>query len=212
MQSLEICGMCTKTVSNKSPKSAKCCSALRAVSWKAEPYPLQTLHAENLIFIHNSLLNIERDQPGLLSSQDVRHDNDHDDITSIQILPTSSEVQSERAEYLPIKDPRSLHLGGLEGLIDRQFRLLREDNIGLLRDIIRAEIEALREPSASRVVSSKAQQNLRRFAYKDVKLMRISFDRVGGLRAHYHFVNRKQGSRSLKWRVVNGGSIKTPLL
>lgn len=132
-------------------------------------------------------LNIARDQPGLLSSHGARHDNDHDDMLSIQILPTASEIQSERAEYLPTKDPQGLHLGGLEGLLDRQFRLLREDNIGPLRDIVRAEIEALREPLASNAVTSKSQQNLRRFAYKDVQLTQLTFDRIGGLRAHLSF-------------------------
>lgn len=130
-------------------------------------------------------LNLERDQPGQLSPQGPRHDNDHEDVSLISILPTASEVQSQRAEYLPVRDPRSLHLGGTEGLIDRQFRLLREDTIGQLRDIVRAETESLRDPSSLALVPRNAQQ--RRFAYKNVELEQITFSRVGGLRAELSF-------------------------
>lgn len=136
-------------------------------------------------------LHLERDRPGQLSSKGARHDNDHDDISRISILPTASEVLSERTEYLPVRDPRHLHLGGLKGLLDRHFRLLREDTIGQLRDSVRAEIDALRDPSAPELVPSKLQQNIRRFAYKDVKLMKVTFTRVTGLQAHLSFPQPK---------------------
>jgi AAA domain/CCCH-type zinc finger len=141
-------------------------------------------HITPAIIPNFAALNLERDQPGWLSPQGARHDNDYDDINLISILPTAQEVQSERAEYLPIQDPRSHHIGGVEGLVDRHFRLLREDTVGQLRDTVRAEIECLRDPSAPALVSSRGQQNVRRFAYKDVKLMQVTFDRVHGLRAH----------------------------
>ncbi len=140
-------------------------------------------------------LNLERDQPGQLSAKGVRHNNDHDDVSLISILPTASEVRSERAEYLPAKDPRSLHLGGVEGLVDRHFRLLREDTVGPLRDIARVEIESLRDPSARALGSSKARQSVRRFAYKDVKLVQITFDRVSGLRAQLSFSQPKAAAK-----------------
>jgi AAA domain/Zinc finger C-x8-C-x5-C-x3-H type (and similar) len=140
---------------------------------------------------HFAALRLERDQPGLLSPKGPRHDNDHDDVKCVAILPTASEVRSERAEYLPLKDPRSLHLGGAEGLIDRQFRLLREDTVGQLRDIVRAEMENLQDTSVPATASSSIQQNVQRFAYKDVKLMQVTFDRVGGLRARLSFPQPK---------------------
>jgi AAA domain len=142
-------------------------------------------HSRNrsAILPHFAALNLARDQPGQLSPNGARHDNDHDDVNLILVLPTSSEVRSERAEYLPLKEPRSLHLGGVEGLVDRQFRLLREDTIGQLRDIVRAEIELLRDPSASTRLSGQTQHNFRRFAYRDIKLVQITFDRAAGLRA-----------------------------
>ncbi|KAI1483737.1 P-loop containing nucleoside triphosphate hydrolase protein [Daldinia eschscholtzii] len=61
-----------------------------------------------------------------------RHDNDHEDITKIRILPT-----------IPPQDPTQLHLPGIQGLIDRHFRLLREDMVGQLKDCIAEELRLL---------------------------------------------------------------------
>ncbi|KAJ6114997.1 hypothetical protein N7486_000775, partial [Penicillium sp. IBT 16267x] len=77
----------------------------------------------------------QRDPPG------GRHDNDHTDICNIRIMPTFDEISSSRSEYLPPKDPRQWHVPGLAGLLDRNFRLLREDTIGQLRDAIHAELQ-----------------------------------------------------------------------
>ncbi|KAL5343605.1 hypothetical protein BJX70DRAFT_407270 [Aspergillus crustosus] len=70
-----------------------------------------------------------------------RHNNDHMRFTSIQIMPTMDEILSPRAEYLPERDPSRWHIGGLEGLLDRNFRLLREDSVGILRDTIHQVIK-----------------------------------------------------------------------
>ncbi|KAL6233126.1 hypothetical protein BDW75DRAFT_252193 [Aspergillus navahoensis] len=70
-----------------------------------------------------------------------RHDNDHADICKIKIMPTFQEILSPRSEYLPVKDPRQWHIRGLAGLLDRNFRLLREDTVGQLRDAIHAELQ-----------------------------------------------------------------------
>lgn len=37
-----------------------------------------------------------------------RHDNDHADICSVQILPTFQEIMSPRSEYLPGKHPQQI--------------------------------------------------------------------------------------------------------
>lgn len=71
--------------------------------------PLQIVSA---VLPHFATPNLEPDRPGQLSAQGIRHDSDHDDINSISILPTGLEIQSERAKYLPSKDPRNFHLGG----------------------------------------------------------------------------------------------------
>lgn len=77
----------------------------------------------------------QRDPPG------GRHDNDHADISDIKIMPTFEEITSSRAEYLPVKDPRKWHVNAVAGLLDRNFRLLREDTIGQLRDVVHAELQ-----------------------------------------------------------------------
>ncbi|RAH41543.1 P-loop containing nucleoside triphosphate hydrolase protein, partial [Aspergillus brunneoviolaceus CBS 621.78] len=82
------------------------------------------------------------DLPGELSAHGPRHDNDHASIPHIRLLPTINEIFSlERAEFLPARDPvfdtLDQHETGIRRLLDNQFRLLREDTAGLLRDSIR---------------------------------------------------------------------------
>ncbi|RAH69049.1 uncharacterized protein BO66DRAFT_421080 [Aspergillus aculeatinus CBS 121060] len=82
------------------------------------------------------------DLPGELSAHGPRHDNDHAYIPHIRLLPTINEIFSlERAEFLPARDPvfdtLDQHETGIRRLLDNQFRLLREDTAGLLRDSIR---------------------------------------------------------------------------
>lgn len=72
-----------------------------------------------------------------------RHDNDHADINDIQILPTLEEIASSKQEYLPFINPSQDTLQGVTGLLDRHFRLLREDSVGQLRDAVKAELDRL---------------------------------------------------------------------
>lgn len=72
-----------------------------------------------------------------------RHSNDHADICAIRILPTSDEITSTKREYLPILDPSEHRVKGIDGLLDRQFRLLREDTVGQLRDAVARELRIL---------------------------------------------------------------------
>ncbi|PYI11934.1 P-loop containing nucleoside triphosphate hydrolase protein [Aspergillus sclerotiicarbonarius CBS 121057] len=83
------------------------------------------------------------DLPGELSEFGPRHDNDHSAISHIQILPTISEILSDddRQEFLPVRcsvgTPFLHHERGIRRLLDTQFRLLREDTSGVLRESIR---------------------------------------------------------------------------
>ncbi|KAH8430071.1 uncharacterized protein LDX57_007742 [Aspergillus melleus] len=85
------------------------------------------------------------DFPGELSSFGARHDNDHALIEDIRILPTLSEIHSQRDDFLPTRVTRtssnSHHQEGILRLLDSQFRLLREDTSGLLRDAVRLVVE-----------------------------------------------------------------------
>jgi len=83
---------------------------------------------------------LDSDFPGHRSKFGPRHDNDKASIADINILPTRSEIMSlERAEYLPIRDysPTAHHLPpGMRRVLDTQFRLLREDTSGQVREAL----------------------------------------------------------------------------
>ncbi|GAX74369.1 hypothetical protein CEUSTIGMA_g1818.t1 [Chlamydomonas eustigma] len=84
--------------------------------------------------VSESLIAIEDIQAG----PGGRHDNDHMDYRSIKIIPTASEALCIKLPYLPrAVDPSSL-LSAEAALMDRQFRLMREDMMGALRTAISA--------------------------------------------------------------------------
>ena len=130
---------------------------------------------------------IHQDMPGSLSMEGPRHDNDHKDITDIKIMPTTQEVQSHRLEYLPFRDPGAWHLPGIKGLLDRQFRLLREDTVGQLRDAVGLEVERLRNAGRSREATKNSKQGPRTIAYKDSDLIDVEFDKWKGLQVSLEF-------------------------
>lgn len=68
-----------------------------------------------------------------------RHDNDHVGFRSISVCPTADEVNSLDPPALP-----SVQLPGEDGLLERHFRLLREDMVSSLRESIKG---SPRDPS-----------------------------------------------------------------
>ncbi|KAI9781350.1 MAG: hypothetical protein M1816_002396 [Peltula sp. TS41687] len=130
---------------------------------------------------------IHQDMPGLLSVEGPRHDNDHEEITKIKIMPTAQEIQSHRLEYLPIRDPAALHLPGIQGLLDRQFRLLREDTVGQLRDSVGLEIERLRNSQQSQSAPARIKHATRTVVYHNVCVVDIELDKRKGLQMVVEF-------------------------
>ncbi|OJD33889.1 nf-x1 finger and helicase domain protein [Diplodia corticola] len=122
------------------------------------------------------------DPPGRLSTKGPRHDNDHEDIRAIQVLPTWQEVKSLRQEYLPVKDPGTWHKSGIQGLLDRHFRLLREDTVGQLRDAVHAEVSRMEDPNNRSTQHQNGRQGLRTYTYDGVSVADFSIDRKDGLR------------------------------
>ncbi|KAJ6096169.1 hypothetical protein N7486_006915 [Penicillium sp. IBT 16267x] len=106
-------------------------------------------------------LVLQREGPG------GRHNNDHGNICDIEIMPSYEEISSTRSEYLPVNDPGQWHLDGLDGLLDRNFRLLREDTVGQLRDAIHKTIDK----------PSKAQKRV----YHGASIADCRFDWLAGL-------------------------------
>lgn len=137
--------------------------------------------------IHRATFELSQDLPGTLSKEGPRHDNDHENIHDIRILPTVLEIQSHRQEYLPSKDPNRNHHPGLKGLLDRQFRLLREDTIGQLRDAVRIELDALTRQSSVKLALKREIQGTRKIVYQNVCLLRLAIDKRKGLQIVIEF-------------------------
>jgi hypothetical protein len=119
------------------------------------------------------------DQPGELSEQGPRHDNDFENIDDIQILPTMGEILGDRAEYLPRSDPSTWHLKGAAGLLDRQFRLVREDTVGQLRDAAKVELSRIQNPFEQMGPSKTA--GARTYSYRNVRLVGVEMEPQKGL-------------------------------
>lgn len=120
------------------------------------------------------------DRPGHLSDDGPRHDNDHASIKDIKILPTTAEIAASRNEYLPSLDPSEWHCDGVEGLLDRNFRLLREDTVGQLRDAAKFELEKLLNP-VRKADDDKRFHGARTFVYRNVHFESAGFDFDHGL-------------------------------
>ena len=124
-----------------------------------------------------------------------RHNNDFDDICQIKIMPSFEEICSPRGEYLPVTDPVQWHIDGIDGLLDRNFRLLREDTVGQLRDAIHHEL------------SPRAQQSqLRKFVYPKCLVANLEFNWLSGLYFEVDFpqpagvTNHSPMAREMWWQ------------
>ena len=155
---------------------------------------------------HRPIFELGIDLPGALSELGPRHDNDHADIFDIKILPTTDEILSPRLEYLPSSDPTKLHLPGLAGLLDRQFRLLREDTVGQLRDAVQIECKRLTKPANAQSPPQRRNNGIRNTIYHNVALLRLEFDRKRGLQIVAEFdqppalAKKGAGEREEWWR------------
>ena len=114
--------------------------------------------------------------PGTLAAAGPRHNNDQIHIQDIKILPTAEEIVSQRAEYLPTRDSTKWHMVGMPGLLDQQFRLLREDTVGQLRDSVRTVLEDMN--TAIPLNSRKMQKSgARVHKYQNVALANLYYNK-----------------------------------
>ncbi|KAI7714755.1 hypothetical protein KC353_g6625, partial [Hortaea werneckii] len=152
-----------------------------------------------------ALFTLERPGPGELNIDGVpRHDNDHVDICGISILPTTLEIQFAGAEYLPLADPTQWHIGGLEGLLDRHFRLLRADTVGQLRDTAKTELARLQAPEARGPTQQNQQRTSRAFVYGNATIVDVTFTSRNGIEFAISFdqpgnVQRKNKNERKDW-------------
>ncbi|KAI2622163.1 hypothetical protein GGS26DRAFT_249873 [Hypomontagnella submonticulosa] len=121
------------------------------------------------------------DLPGRLSADGPRHDNDHADICDIGILPTREEITSIRNEYLPTTDSSLFHRPGMQGRLDREFRLLREDTVGQLRNAVGAQLAAMRDPTRKKDRGNGTN------AYEDAAVVDVNFTKHQGMQLLVEF-------------------------
>ncbi|KAK7755474.1 hypothetical protein SLS62_002403 [Diatrype stigma] len=121
---------------------------------------------------------VRRDLPGRLSPDGPRHDNDHVQIADISIMPTYQEIISPRSEYLPTSDSSLFHLPGIRGRLDREFRLLREDTVGQLRDAVHAQLNIMKRRDGTQL---RKNNGLRTYVYEDAAIEDISFNKIKGM-------------------------------
>ena len=123
---------------------------------------------------------LPKNLPGTLSAQGARHDNDDPDITKITILPSQDEILSVRGEYLPTTDSSSFHRPGILGRLDREFRLLREDTVGQLRDEVRVQLKKIQR-AGNQAALSRQKNSLRTYTYHEAHPVSTSFNWRNGL-------------------------------
>ncbi|CAG7918432.1 unnamed protein product [Penicillium olsonii] len=126
--------------------------------------------------------------PEITDSPGGRHNNDFDDICRIKIMPSYDEIRCSRPEYLPTVDPTQWHLEGAEGLLDRNFRLLREDTVGQIRDTVR------------HVMFPNANQTppLRSFMHRNVRILKPGVNWLAGLYVEVDFPQPEE----LRWTQI----------
>ncbi|KAF2680876.1 P-loop containing nucleoside triphosphate hydrolase protein [Lentithecium fluviatile CBS 122367] len=118
------------------------------------------------------------DGPGNLSPEGPRHDNDSEDIRKIRIFPTHQEIASSRNPYLPSLDSSQLHLPGMDGLVDRHFRLYREDIVSQLRDAVKFQLD---RQNNSGTKAARLDNSIRTYVYRNMEFKRLHCDRSEGL-------------------------------
>ncbi|KAG8922700.1 hypothetical protein FRC01_013709, partial [Tulasnella sp. 417] len=95
--------------------------------------------------------NMAYDGPGIHHQGGFpRHDNDDEDVTRIQVVPTHGELTCFDDPYLPANIPGARHhLAGdsMERLVDIQFRLLREELIAPIRTSLLQVLDDLEKPA-----------------------------------------------------------------
>lgn len=129
--------------------------------------------------VSNGATAPEQTRAGAPSPGQPRHDNDRRHITGIHIMPTYGEITSGAGQYIPAADPASWHLSGASGRFDREFRLLRGNTAGQVRDACQEVLQAVRGPG---IDAYRRQRTSTHFDLcDDAKIQRITMSRELGL-------------------------------
>lgn len=117
------------------------------------------------------------------------HDNDKRDIREIQIFPTHAEIMSDEAVFLPASDLNAPHfLSDLaERHIDTQFRLLRHDSFGELKDALARLMDAAEKDANCLQNPTLRLGDFRAHLYTSAVITSVSFDSRKGLEVEISF-------------------------
>ncbi|KAG8895486.1 hypothetical protein FRC01_012339, partial [Tulasnella sp. 417] len=207
-------------------------STLRPAPRKAE---VLEPGSENQILVDK--LNMAYDGPGIHHEGGApRHDNDDEDVTRIQVVPTHGELTCFDDPYLPANIPGARHhLPGdsMERLVDIQFRLLREELIAPIRISLLQVLDDLQKPSSVKTQlgtllekggglyrTQSGSDSVMFSMYTGVKFKNIDCDMRWGLAVnvefdtpHGHARNPSSAKRAAYWesvgrkRLMQGGLI-----
>ncbi|RHZ48435.1 hypothetical protein Glove_551g8 [Diversispora epigaea] len=147
-------GTLRKPKQNIPPETVKKVSPLSKVFTSVKEYYKQVARDADL--------KRSYDPPGELSADGSRHNNDFAEISRISIIPTTDEILCKREPYLPVVsgDDDLHHLPkGAARLLDRQFRLLREDTLNAFRTSIKSFLSLIGEPKENRVKIEKYKKS-----------------------------------------------------
>lgn len=118
-----------------------------------------------------------------------RHDNDKADIAELSIFPTREEILCETKEFLPSTDPDAPHFltSKIERHIDTNFRLLRHDTFGKLKEDLGGLMKSI-EKNPQQLQSTKLTfQDTRTYSYPSASVTYVMLNNRAGLQAQMSF-------------------------
>jgi len=178
------------------------CSEIRAIIARASGL-LADVEAPNIYGVSTTV--IKSTYPRQIILPGGHHDNDNGDITKIKILPTEDEIRSDHPEFLPstdldqpyfLNDPVARHL-------DTQFRLLRHDIFGELKEALGGLVNTITDDPTFLDNSKLSLGDMRAYPYTKAHIRYVSFNR-SHVEAHVsfnqlHALRKKSAPDRRKW-------------
>jgi hypothetical protein len=178
------------------------CSEIRAIIARASGL-LADVEAPNIYGVSTTV--VTSTYPRQIILPGGHHDNDNGDITKIKILPTEDEIRSDHPEFLPstdldqpyfLNDPVARHL-------DTQFRLLRHDIFGELKEALGGLVNTITDDPTFLDNSKLSLGDMRAYPYTKAHIGYVSFNR-SHVEAHVafnqlHALRKKSAPDRRKW-------------
>ncbi|KAF4634689.1 hypothetical protein G7Y89_g3414 [Cudoniella acicularis] len=117
------------------------------------------------------------------------HDNNNRDIIKIKILPIENKIRSDYLEFLPSTDLDQLYFlnDPIARHLDTQFRLLRHNIFGELKEALKGLINSITNNPTLLNNSKLSLGDIRAYPYTKAYISYVSFNRNRGVEAHVSF-------------------------